>query len=179
MSTELDQLIHEIEGVRVSQPRPRRVRVDLAAETLPALLELLKGHAGYNHLSAISCVDWIEEQQFELVYHLVSYETNILVSAHIRIARDPGVYLSVYDIFEPAGFFERDIHEMFGLYFEGAPDMEKFILTEWNGPPPMRKEFDSEQWVNDTFTFQDYQPEWLKDLEREGGGIIRKPDELR
>ena len=46
-----------------------------------------------------------------------------------------------------AAFFERDIHEMYGLHFEGSPNMEKFILTEWDGPPPMRKEFDSEAFV--------------------------------
>jgi len=102
-----------------------------------------------------------------------------LVSAHTRISREVGRYLSVYDIYPPAGFFERDIHEMFGIYFEGSPDMSKFILTEWDGPPPMRKDFDSEAWVNDHFDWQDYNPDWLKELTAEGGGIAVHPDEQR
>ena len=175
----LHDILHDLKGARVKQSAPRRTRVDLSPEALPALLELLKGRAGFVHLSALSCVDWMDQGEFELVYHVWSYELSTLVSAHIRVPREPGVYLSVYDIYQPAAFFERDIHEMYGLYFEGSPDMEKFILTEWDGPPPMRKEFDSEAWVNDHFDWQDYQPEWLKELEAQGGGIAIRPDEQR
>ena len=175
----LESLLNNVEELRVTRKRDRRIRVDLPADALPALLELLKGRAGFAHLSAISCVDWPAQNQFELVYHLWSYELQTLISAHIRVARDVGTYVSVYDLFHPAGFFERDIHEMYGLYFEGAPDMEKFILTEWDGPPPMRKEFDSEAWVDEHFDWQDYRPDWLLELEREGGGVAVWPDEQR
>jgi NADH-quinone oxidoreductase subunit C len=178
-SQKLDLLLQEIEGIKLTQQQNRRLRADVAAETLPALLALLRGRAGFVHLSAISCVDWIDEGQFELVYHLWSYESNLLISAHIRIPRDPGIYLSVFDIYTPAAFFERDIHEMFGLYFEGSPDMSKFILTEWNGPPPMRKEFNSEKWVMETFNWQEYQPDWLTELEQRGGGVVLTPDTQR
>jgi len=176
---QLETLLTTVDNVRVNTDDQRRIRLDVPSKELPALLELLKGRAGFMHLSAISCVDWIAEDQFELVYHLWSYQVSTLVSAHIRIARDPGVYISVYDLYQPAAFFERDIHEMYGLYFEGSPDMEKFILTEWDGPPPMRKDFDSEAWVNDHFEWQDYRPEWLQEIEEQGGGIVTRPDEQR
>ena len=178
-SQSLNVLLQEIEGIQLTHQNQRRLRADISADALPALLALLRGRAGYVHLSAISCVDWIEDDQFELVYHLWSYETSILISAHIRIARDPGIYLSVFDIYTPAAFFERDIHEMFGLYFEGSPDMSKFILTEWDGPPPMRKDFNSEQWVMDNFTWQDYHPDWLKQIEQQGGGVVKSADSSR
>jgi NADH-quinone oxidoreductase subunit C len=179
LSTWLDTLLGELQGIEVRRKSSRRIRVDVQPDALPALLELLRGRASYVHLSAISCVDWIEENEFELVYHVWSYEIGSLVSAHTRIARDPGVYISVYDIYTPAAFFERDIHEMFGVFFEGSPDMSKFILTEWDGPPPMRKDFDSEAWVNAHFDFQDYHPDWLKDIEAKGGGIAVRPEEQR
>jgi len=175
----LDKLLSDIEIIKVERKSSRRMRIDVESSALPALLELLQGHASYVHLSAISCVDWIDDSEFELVYHLWSYETRSLVSAHTRIPREPGIYLSIYDLYEPAAFFERDIHEMFGVYFEGSPDMEKFILTEWDGPPPMRKDFDSEAFVNQTFEFEDYRPQWLLDLEEEGGGITTRPEDVR
>ncbi len=175
----LDQLVADVEGVGYQRKSDRRIRMDVTSDTLPTLLELLRGRGSYVHLSAISCVDWIEDDEFELVYHLWSYESNTLVSAHTRIPRSPGIYLSVFDLYHPAAFFERDIHEMFGLYFEGSPDMERFILTEWDGPPPMRKDFDAEAYVNRKFNFQDYHPDWLKELEEEGGGIAIRPDEVR
>jgi NADH-quinone oxidoreductase subunit C len=179
MEHQLDNILKEIEGIKVQRRTLRRIRVDIPADALPALLELLQGKAGYVHLSAISCVDWIDEDEFELVYHVWSYENQSLVSAHVRIAREPGVYLSVYDIYQPAAFFERDIHEMYGLWFEGSPNMEKFILTEWDGPPPMRKEFDSEAYVNEHLNWQDYNPPWLQELEDEGGGVAIRPEEQR
>jgi NADH-quinone oxidoreductase subunit C len=179
LSTWLENLLQELEGIEFRRKGTRRLRADVAADALPALLELLRGRASYVHLSAISCVDWIEEGEFELVYHVWSYELQSLVSAHTRIPRDPGRYISVYDIYAPAGFFERDIHEMFGVWFEGSPDMSKFILTEWDGPPPMRKDFDSEAWVNAHFDWQDYNPQWLQDLVAQGGGIAIPPDEQR
>ena len=179
MSTWLDKLLQELDGIEFRRKSDRRLRADVAADALPALLELLKGRASYVHLSAITCVDWIDEGEFELVYHVWSYELQSLVSVHTRIPREPGRYISVYDIYMPAAFFERDIHEMFGLYFEGSPDMNKFILTEWDGPPPMRKDFDSEAWVNDHFDWQDYNPEWLQELVAQGGGVTIPPDEQR
>jgi NADH-quinone oxidoreductase subunit C len=175
----LDELLDDIENVRFRRKSSRRIRVDVASDALPALLELLQGRASYVHLSAISCVDWIDEGEFELVYHVWSYETQSLVSAHTRIPREPGVYLSIYDLYQPAAFFERDIHEMFGIEFEGCPCLEKFILTEWNGPPPMRKEFDGEAFVYQQVNWQTYHPDWLKELEAEGGGITTRPEDIR
>jgi len=179
LSSWIDNLLTELEGIEVRRQSSRRLRVDVEASALPALLALLRGRASYVHLSAISCVDWPDDNQFELVYHVWSYEMQSLVSAHTRIAREPGVYISVYDIYTPAAFFERDIHEMFGVFFEGSPDMSKFILTEWDGPPPMRKDFDSEAWVNEHFDFQDYNPDWLQEIVADGGGIAIRPDEQR
>jgi NADH-quinone oxidoreductase subunit C len=172
-SDSLTSVFRELPGVRVEQQGPRRLKVTLDSDALPALLELLKGRAGYLHLSALSCIDWPADREFELVYHLWSYKTKVLVSAHIRVPHSPGRYVSVYDLYTPAGFFERDIHEMFGLYFEGSPNMEKFILTEWHGPPPMRKSFSSIGYVEDTYAWRDYRPDWLRDVEEKGGGLTK------
>jgi len=168
----LDEVLGEMEGAKVRQKSARRIRVDIDHDALPTLLQLLKGKAGYLHLSCISCVDWPDSDEFELIYHVWSYETKILISAHTRVGKQSGRYISIYDLFTPAGFFERDIYEMYGLYFEGSPNMEKFILTEWNGPPPMLKSFDTEQFVRDTFDWKDYNPDWLQEIVANGGGIV-------
>ena len=164
-------VLEQFAGLEVLKQEPRRVGVRLPATHLPQLLAQLKGEAGYLHLSAISCVDWPQTDEFELVYHLWSYETRVLVSAHIRIPRDPGRYISVYDIYTPAAYFERDIHEMFGVAFDGMPDDRPFVLSEWHGPPPMLRTFSSIEYVEATFTWREYRPEWLDDVEQRGGGI--------
>jgi NADH-quinone oxidoreductase subunit C len=150
----------------------RRLKVELRSDALLTLLALLKGNAGYIHLSAISCIDWPELEAFELVYHIWSYEVKTLVSAHIRVPKQPGRFVSVYDLYKPAGFFERDIHEMFGVYFEGSPNLQPFILTEWEGEPPMLKSFNTEAYAIETFKQQDYAPDWLTELQQRGGGVV-------
>lgn len=169
----LDETLRQMRGLQLEPAGPRRMRVRAAPDNLPTLLTLLKGRAGYIHLSAISCVDWPQVDEFELVYHLWSYETRMVVSVHTNIARNPGRYVSVYDLFIPAGYFERDIHEMFGVEFEGSPNLKPFVLSEWNGPPPMLKSFSSRGYVEETYQWQDYQPQWLKEIEAKGGGLER------
>jgi NADH-quinone oxidoreductase subunit C len=43
----------------------------------------------------------------------------------------------------------------------------------------MRKEFDGEAWVQEHFGWQDYRPDWLKDIEEKGGGITTRPEDIR
>ncbi len=175
MNTQVPEALNddfrEFHGLKVEPNGERRLRTQVAPDTLPTLLAMLKGRAGYLHLSAISCVDWPQTDEFELAYHLWSYETRQMVSVHTHIPRQPGSYVSVYDLFTPAGYYERDIHEMFGVHFEGAPDLRPFVLTEWSGPPPMRKDFSSLGYVEDLYAWRDYRPEWLQEIEAGGGGI--------
>jgi len=175
----IDYILNAVNDIKVTHKRERRIRVDVEADSLTTLLESLKGQASFLHLSAITCVDWIEENQFELIYHVWSYEEKCLVSVHTRINRDRAKFVSVYDLYKPADFFERDIYEMFGVFFIGSPRMEKFILTEWFGMPPMRKDFDSEAYVQETFNWTEYNPDWLQELTDQGGGIAIKPEDIR
>jgi NADH-quinone oxidoreductase subunit C len=175
----IDDILNKIKNIKITHKRERRIRVDVAADSLTTLLELIKGQASYLHLSAITCVDWIKDNQFELVYHVWSYEENSLISVHTRIDREQAKFVSVYDLYKPADFFERDIFEMYGVFFIGSPRMEKFILTEWFGMPPMRKDFDSEAYVQETFNWTEYNPDWLQELTDQGGGIAIKPEDIR
>jgi len=139
---------------------PRRIEGRVEAVALHSFASALRTRVGFEHLSAISCVDWLAEGQFELVYHFWSYRDNCLVSAHVRIARDTATMETITDLWQPASFFERDIHEMFGVYFQGNTDLEKYILTDWNGPPPMRKDFVTRNFAHEHFAFKDYEPSW-------------------
>ncbi len=168
----LQSVFRELPNLVARMDSERRIRVECRPMVLPSLLTLLKGQAGYVHLSAISCVDWPEFNDFELVYHLWSHSVKTLVSAHIFIPKKPGRFVSVHDIHTPAAFFERDIHEMFGVEFEGSPDQSAFILTEWYGPPPMLKSFNTEQYCHDTYQWQDYSPEWLREVLEKGGRVV-------
>jgi len=153
---------------------PRRIEGPVQAGSFHSFAAAMKARVGFEHLSAISCVDWLAAGEFELVYHFWSYRDNQLVSAKVRIPREPGSMATITDLWLPASFFERDIHEMYGVFFEGNTDLEKYILTDWNGPPPMRKDFISRDFAHEHFTYKDYEPSWDEVIE--GGYHGSRPD---
>jgi len=135
--------------------REQNLSVKLKKEELIQALSFLKSHS-YRHLSTISCVDWLEEEEFELVYHLFSYDDLVNISLKTRIAREPGVFQTAKEIWPVAEFYERDIHEFFGVQFKGNDNLEEMILENWQYLPPMRKDFDTREFVNDQYEWRDY-----------------------
>jgi len=138
------------ESCLVTVPREKRVIVSLPKDSLFSLIAFMK-EQGFQHLSFITCVDWIEEGEFELVYHLASHEDGIHAIVKTRIDRADPVYLSIIPLFEHAQTYEREIHEMFGVEFTGNDRLTPFLLANWQEIPPMRKDFDTQEYSERMF----------------------------
>lgn len=102
---------------------------------------------GFNHLSDVTCVDYIEEQEFELIYHLWSHERKTRGNVKVRVPRDSPSIKSVSTIWPNAQMHERENHELFGINFVGNPDLSPLFLDDWKKIPPLRKDFDSREFV--------------------------------
>jgi NADH-quinone oxidoreductase subunit C len=139
-----------IDSAAAAVQRKGRLVVTVPSAGAAAALIFLKAH-GFEHLAAISCTDWLEQQEFELVYHLWSYEDKIHLMLKTRLARENPQTVTVMPVFRHAQTYEREIHEMYGVRFEGNPRLTPFLLDHWQGPPPMRRDFDTRQYVEDTF----------------------------
>jgi len=122
--------------------RERRVWVTIDKDNLIALCNFVK-ELGFEHLSAISVTDWPEEGTFELTYHLWSYSKKILLTVKTKLDRADPIVDSVVSVWrENAQIHERELHELFGVEFEGNEDLTPLFLEDWDGPPPFRKDFD-------------------------------------
>ena len=153
---ELIKLIKEkLNPLEVNILRKQNIAIEIKKEELVSSLNYLKAR-GYGQLATISCVDWIEENEFELVYHLFSYEDKINISVKTRIDRDKSKFVTIKNLWAVAQYYERDIHDFFGIEFEGNDDMEELILENWNDIPPMRKDFKTRDYVNEKFEWRDY-----------------------
>jgi len=130
------------DDARVEIQRERRIKVYVEPKKVFPMIAFLKAQ-GFDHFVAISCVDWIKDDEFELVYHLWSHSYKVHVMVKTRIPRKDPVMETVSPIFEHAETYERDIHEFFGIDFPGNQNLRPFILEDWDGPPPMRKDFDT------------------------------------
>lgn len=148
-------LLSSFENLQVDNPEETRVIVYCRTDALPAVLNYLKNN-GYDHLALISCVDWIKENELELVYILSAYtedkeqaRMNILIKT--RISREKSEFQTVMNIFENAEPYERELHEIYGIHFNGHPRLTPLLLERKYEIPPFRKDFDTRKYVEEVF----------------------------
>jgi len=146
-------------GIQIHVPENDRVIIEVKKDQALSVLKFLK-KKGYAHMALVSCVDWIEEKEFELVYILSAYmkneseytereKTNIILKT--RIPRDDPRFFTVIPIFQIAEPYEREIHELFGIQFEGHPRLIPLFLERDYKIPPFRKDFDTRQYIKEVF----------------------------
>jgi len=143
------QQIFKTAGVRVI--RHKRIEAILRKQLIPPFLAYAKDRLGFDHLTHISCVDWLEDGHFELVYILWSYTKKVQLLAKCRIPRHEPEFETIQSIWGHAGTYEREIHEMYGINFAGNDRLGDFILEDWEGPPPMRRDFDTVKYSQETY----------------------------
>ncbi len=141
--------------VEVNIKRAKRIYVRAPKNMVLPILAYLKQH-GFNQFTQLTCVDWIDEGKFELVYNLLSFDMDFIhVLVSTKIDRDNETMPTAIKVYEMAFDYEREIHEMFGVVFEGHPLLDEFLLEDWKGMPPMRKDFDTRKYVEEKFGMKD------------------------
>jgi NADH-quinone oxidoreductase subunit C len=106
---------------------------------------------GFNHFSDLTVIDYINEEKFELVYHLWSHGKHERLMLKTKIPRDKATIDTLTPIWISAHMHERENHEMFGIKFGGHTDLSPLLLEDWEGLPPLRKDFDSRKFVLEKF----------------------------
>jgi len=96
----------------------------------------------FNLLSDVTCVDWYpSEPRFEVVYELRSIPRNKRVRVKVKLNSDDARIQSVINLWPSSNFFEREVFDLFGIYFEGHPYLRRIMMPEdWEGHP-MRKDY--------------------------------------
>jgi len=156
---EVIELIKDkLNPLKIEKLREQNLAVTIDKDKLVSGLNYLKSHS-YIHLATISCVDWIDDNEFELVYHVFSYEDKINISVKTRIDRKQSKFVTIKHIWAVAQYYERDIHDFYGIEFEGNDDMDELILENWNDIPPMRKDFKTREYVDEKYEWREYHGE--------------------
>jgi NADH/F420H2 dehydrogenase subunit C len=103
----------------------------------------LRDHTGtqFKMLMDVTAVDYPEREcRFELVYLLLSISENGRVRVCVGIDED-AVAPSVTELFSSANWAEREIWDMFGIYFSGHPDLRRLLTDYGFEGHPLRKDF--------------------------------------
>jgi NADH-quinone oxidoreductase subunit C len=96
----------------------------------------------FNLLSDATCVDRFPlEPRFEVHYHLVSIPRRDRLRLQVRLSSDDLVVDSLVPVWPGANWLEREIFDLFGIRFNGHPDLRRILMPDdWEGHP-LRKDF--------------------------------------
>ena len=79
--------------------------------------------------------------RFEVVYHLYSLEHNHRVRLKVRVEERDAVVPTAVPLWPIANWLEREVWDMFGIRFEGHPDLRRLLLYEEFEGHPLRKDY--------------------------------------
>jgi NADH-quinone oxidoreductase subunit C len=111
-------------------------------ESLLEIAGYLKTAPGldFDYLTAITAVDYYD--YFEVVYQLTSLQHNHSLVVKTRCYnREKPILPSVVSLWRGADFQEREIYDLFGIGFEGHPNLKRIVLWEGFEGHPLRKDF--------------------------------------
>lgn len=98
--------------------------------------------SGYNFLEDVTCVDWYpSEPRFHVVYHILSHSLKERVRLVAQVdSVDPSIE-SITAVWPSANFYEREVWDLFGVRFNGHPNLRRIMMPdEWKGHP-LRKDY--------------------------------------
>ena len=150
-----DKIVEKFgDKVEVGFIKEDRVRINVGRENVHDVAEFIRDGLNYDHVESVSGVDYPQDNEIEVVYHIGSYDDSSLARQILVLAtraqretnpipgNDATRLPTLRDVFYSVEFHEREVFEMFGVFFEGHPDNRRLLLPEdWADLPPLRKDF--------------------------------------
>jgi NADH-quinone oxidoreductase subunit C len=124
-------------------PSDKHPRVHVDAKNWRELAEFLirEPQLQLDWLANLSGVDYVADDKFCVVYDLYSYDLRHTFAVKVFCPRDDAHIPSVADLWPAADWNEREAFDMFGIVFDGHPDLRRILLADdWEGFP-LRKDY--------------------------------------
>ena len=147
MTEETDRLYahlsSHIEETNSLQIADDEIVISSATTSLLRLIQFLKEdqNCKFNILIDICGVDYPEkDKRFEIVYHFLSLSVNRRI--RVKLMTDEGTKIpSIVDLFPSAGWYEREVYDLFGVIFSGNTDLRRLLTDYGFKGHPLRKDF--------------------------------------
>jgi NADH-quinone oxidoreductase subunit C len=98
----------------------------------------------FARLSDICGVDYLEQEcdpRFAVAYHFHSFLLKRYVRLRVPVDEDDAIVPSLCDVWPGANYFERETFDMFGIRFDGHPDLKRILMPDDYEWYPLRKDF--------------------------------------
>jgi NADH-quinone oxidoreductase subunit C len=98
--------------------------------------------AGYNFFEDVTAVDWFPSSpRFQLSYHILSHIYKERIRLRVMVDGESPAVESISAVWPAADFYEREVFDLFGIRFEGHPNLKRIMMPdEWQGHP-LRKDY--------------------------------------
>ena len=120
-------------------------RVIVGKDRLLEVMTVLKSERGFDLLVDVTCVDYLNYRdatdRFGLVYLLANTQTNERLTVRVFVNEPDVAVPSMYDLWKGADWLEREVYDMFGITFDGHPNLRRILMPEEFTAFPLRKDY--------------------------------------
>jgi NADH-quinone oxidoreductase subunit C len=98
--------------------------------------------AGYNFLEDVTAVDWLPASpRFQVSYHILSHTLKERIRLRVMLDEASPAVETITTVWPSANYYEREVFDLFGIRFDGHPNLRRIMMPEeWSGHP-LRKDY--------------------------------------
>ena len=132
----------DADAVRGAKLTFGELTLEIAPAKIASICGFLKYDQNFVRVSTVTAVDrYPAEPRFEIVYHLHSIERNLRVRLKALLPGTDPTIESVTGVWRGAGWYEREVFDLFGVRFLNHPDLRRILMPDdWEGYP-LRKDY--------------------------------------
>ena len=120
-------------------------RVHVSPNYLFGVLELLKNECGFDMLVELSAADYLHyanaKDRYGVWYGLLNVETGLRLWVKTFVNDPEPLLPSVYPLWRGADWMEREVYDMYGIEFDGHPDLRRILMPDEFTAYPLRKDY--------------------------------------
>lgn len=163
-AAEPTELEKRFPGVVKRDARPGYEGHIVEAAKLLEVAKAIRDEMGYDFLSSVTAVDYYSDAPnannfIEVVYHLYKSTGGGALVYKVQVPRDNPVVPSLVDLYPGADFQEREAWDLYGVKFEGHPDLRRILMWEGFEGFPMRKDWKEAYFEEELKPFKNRWPE--------------------
>ena len=154
-----DDLLERFSGMLTADERQGYEGYLVEPTRLVEFAQKIRDEMGYDYLSSVTGVDYLPQEQMEVVYHAYRSEGGPALVFKVQTPRDNPVVPSLVSVYPGADFQEREAWDLLGITFEGHPNLKRILMWEGFEGHPLRKDWKEAYFEQDAKPFDNRWPE--------------------